>query len=345
MVHVPGFSGGSAYRPRRGQRRASFVDPWVFYFAHQAYKTVNAAWAQCVHAYGFEPYGTAFALTIIFAERVMDWVPVRELIALVERANEIGTLCPSVLARHVTRYGISASASMIAKTCFAATCVHATDMHAIYNLGSLFLKTSELEKRIRASASRATAVPATVGFVLALGALTNAVAILSACTIMTNAYNSCVSGSTGLLFALKTYRARVDYRDGVRSRVSFFGFIDVSAHYAALVEIAILYMLDHSPASMNLYLSGCFVGLVLAQFERPAMNFAAALASGVARLASGVAPSSIRVGSRVVLRDMRQGSLNGQWGVVVSVRGDEIGVNLDVDARTVTALRANVIVV
>jgi hypothetical protein len=276
-----------------------------------------------VHAYGFEPYGTAFALTIIFAERVMDWVPVRELIALVERANEIGTLCPSVLARHVTRYGISASASMIAKTCFAATCVHATDMHAIYNLGSLFLKTSELEKRIRASASRATAVPATVGFVLALGALTNAVAILSACTIMTNAYNSCVSGSTGLLFALKTYRARVDYRDGVRSRVSFFGFIDVSAHYAALVEIAILYMLDHSPASMNLYLSGCFVGLVLAQF----------------------APSSIRVGSRVVLRNMRQGSLNGQWGVVVSVRGDEIGVNLDVDARTVTALRANVIVV
>lgn len=339
-----GVGRGAAYRNRRRPGSAGF-DPWLLYFAHHAYKTIAAAWTRCVDAYGFEPHGTALALSIIFAERALGWVPMREVQAFVERAASVGALCPRVLARQVQRYGIVSSASMIARACFMATCVHVSDAHAIYNLGSLFLKTSELEKRIRASATRATAIPATVAFVLTLGACANAVAIVSASTIMPDAYNVCFSGSNGLLFALKTYRASVDYRDGIRGRVSFFGFIDVPAHFAALAEIAILYMLDHSPASMNLYLSGCFVGFVLAHFERRVMDVAAGLASGIARLASGVVPSSIRVGSRVVLRGMRQGSLNGQWGVIVSVRGDEVRVKLDVDARTVTALRANVIVV
>jgi len=320
-------------------------DPFVLYFAHRAYVTVRATWRACVEARGFEPRGAALAAVIVFAERALRWVPVGDAHGVAERMSASHAICPRAFFALVERRGFAEALPTIVQSCFLATCVHVSDAHAIYNLGSLFLKLSELEGRIRASATREASTAATVAFALVLGALTNAVAVASAKYVMTDAYNTCVVGSNGLLFALKTYRALADHRDGVRGRVSFFGFIDAPSNYAALIEIAILYMLDHSSASLNLYLSGCVVGFAFASFERRAMALTASAATVARALLGGIVSPSVRVNSRVVLRDMRNASLNGQWGVVIAVNDSDVSVLLDVDARRVSALRSQLIVV
>jgi hypothetical protein len=211
----------------------------------------------------------------------------------------------------------------------------------------LFLKTAETERRIRASVTRDASAAATVAFALFVGAVTNAVTALNAKYLGLD--STCVCGSSGLVFALKTYRARVDFRTGYRGRVSFFGFIEVPAEMASLAEIAILYMLDSSPAMLNLYGSGALVGFVLASTESVAMQNLAK-ATRMVKLALGLATRSTRyprAGSRVVLSNMRNGSLNGKWGTVESVStfNDEVRIKLDEGARVVSALHSNLIIV
>ena len=274
-------------------------------------------------------------LVIVFAERVGAWMPFEVPVLMFARGART---CP---ARALGRRG---TWTAFARACALGTCAHGSDFHAVYNGGSLFAKLVETERRVRASAPGEASAAATCAFALGLGALTNALAAVSATYVFPELARECFQGSGGLLFALKTYRARADFAAGYRGRVSFFGFIDVPAELASLAEIAILYMLDSSPAMLNLYGAGAVVGFTLASFESAAMGALARATRAVSSLLR-LGPR-VRVGSRVVLTGMRNGSLNGQWGVLetVPMMGDEVTVRLDSDGRRVTALRVNLIV-
>jgi hypothetical protein len=114
---------------------------------------------------------------------------------------------------------------------------------------------------------------------------------------------------------------------------------------ASVVEIIILALLDSSPTALNLYGAGAAVGFLVASFESSVMRSLASATRGVKSLLGLALGPSVRVGSRVVLARMRNGSLNGEWGRVVQVLGDQVTVSLDVDGRNVTALRDNLIIV
>ena len=298
---------------------------------------ISSAWRRSVTTMGFEPLGAALTLGVVFAERAVRWIPVEEIREGALRAAfgyaETARACPRSM-RRMTMLAF-------AKTCVLATCAHYNDYHAVYNAGSLFAKMVETEKRVRASVTRDASAAATAAFALVLGGLANATAVVSANYLFPDLASQCFQGSSGLLFALKTYRARADFAAGVRGRVSFFGFIDVPAEMASLAEIAILYMLDSSPAMLNVYASGAVVGLALASFESSAMNALARATRGVQSLLS-LAPGG-RIGARVVLTGMRNGSLNGQWGTVTANVGGQVTVRLDSDRREVTALPNNLI--
>jgi hypothetical protein len=207
----------------------------------------------------------------------------------------------------------------------------------------MFVKMAETERRVREAVGTRASAPATVAFALALGMATNVAAAASARALGYD--DACWRGAGGLVFALKTYRARVDYARGYRGRVSFFGFIDVPAETASVAEIVILALLDSSPTALNLYGAGAAVGFMVASFERETMRGLACATRGVKKLLGVALGPSVRVGSRVVLARMRNASLNGNWGTVVETRGDQVTVSLDVDGRNITALRDNLIVV
>lgn len=321
-------------RGRAGGRGgdASLFDPFFWYVVRESFVAIRRAWTSAE----FEPRGAVLTLAIVFAERVGAWAPFDARALMFARGAAV---CP---ARALGRRG---TAGAFARACGLATCAHGSDFHAVYNAGSLFVKMVETERRVRASvAGEASAAAATCAFALCLGALSNALAAVSATYVFPDLARECFQGSGGLLFALKTYRARADFAAGYRGRVSFFGFIDVPAELASLAEIAILYMLDSSPAMLNLYGAGAVVGFTLASFESVAMR-ALARATRAVSFAFGIGPR-VRVGSRVVLTGMRNGSLNGQWGTVAAVpaMGDEVTVRLDSDGRRVTALRVNLLV-
>lgn len=312
-------------------------------FALRAWEEGSRAWHRATASYGFEPYGALITLAVVMMDRanahlgVIPW-------------ETPEAVCPNALFRRLGRRSTGAWARDFATTCLMATCAHGSDVHAVYYAGSLFAKTMETERRIRATLARgageAASAAATAAFTLVLGAITNAVAAMSA-TYAFGLGDACFNGCGGLVFALKTYRARADYAAGARGRVSFFGFIDVPAEMASLAEIAILFLLDSSPSALNLYASGAAVGFVLAAYETRAMRCLDRATRGVGALLGFALRPSIRRGTRVALTNMRNGSLNGQWGTVTrcSTTSDEVSVSLDENGSTITALRSNLIVV
>ncbi len=343
------FASSASSRRARGRGRGRGPDPMALLFAVRAWEEGSRAWRRASERYGFEPYGALLTLALVTMERanahlgVIPW-------------ETPEAVCPNASFSRLRGRGRRTSTSVLARagefamTCLWATCAHGSDVHAVYYAGSLFAKTMETERRIRATLARgageATTAAATAAFTLVLGAITNAVAATSA-TYAFGLGDSCFNGCGGLVFALKTYRARADFAAGARGRVSFFGFIDVPAEMASLAEIAILFLLDSSPSALNLYASGAAVGFVLAANESRAMRCLDRATRGVAALLGFASRPSIRPGTRIALTNMRNGSLNGQWGTVTraSATSDEVSVTLDENGSTITALRSNLIVV
>ena len=327
------FAPGPRGRARARGRDGACGDPMFYYLTWRSLEAIARCWRATRDAFWFEPVGAAATLGVVFGERVARRAP--GAIGDAARVVSSAAMC----ARGRGRGG----AAERLRDAALATCSHESDFAVAMFAGSMFAKMAETERRVREAVGTRASAPATVAFALALGMATNAAAAASARALGYG--DACWRGAGGLVFALKTYRARIDYARGYRGRVSFFGFIDVPAETASVAEIVILALMDSSPTALNLYGAGAAVGFMVASFERETMRGLACATRGVKKLLGVALGPSVRVGSRVVLARMRNASLNGNWGTVVETRGDQVTVSLDVDGRNITALRDNLIVV
>ena len=141
-------------------------------FAVRAWEEGSRAWRRASERYGFEPYGALLTLALVTMERanahlgVIPW-------------ETPEAVCPNASFSRLRGRGRRTSTSVLARagefamTCFWATCAHGSDVHAVYYAGSLFAKTMETERRIRATLARgageATTAAATAAFTLVLG--------------------------------------------------------------------------------------------------------------------------------------------------------------------------------
>ena len=253
-----------APRPRaRGGARArdgAYGDPMFYYLAWRSLGAIARCWRATRDAFGFEPVGAAATLAVVFGERVARRAPG----AIGDAARVVSSAAACARGRGRRR------AVERLRDAALATCSHDSDFAVAYYAGSMFVKMAETERRVREAVGTRASAPATVCFALALGMATNVVAAASARALGYD--DACWRGAGGLVFALKTYRARIDHARGYRGRVSFFGFIDVPAEMASVAEIVILALLDSSPTALNLYGAGAAVGFMVASFERETMR-------------------------------------------------------------------------